>query len=267
MPPRYHIHFCLVLSVAVHVLCFTFLPGPRYSTEPVSEIYQVVAVIDFESSAFSALSDVQFEEHVDWLKTIEDVDELDDLADQKNSDDRLNQKILLPQAHFDDVNESYKQKIEKPVLDDTLLTLENEITLLPAGLSEISIHRDRNLGSDKDHFSAPTDQADTKIETPVVDDEQEEIPTESIEGPVASRAVIFKPSPPTQTIETGAIITLKFWVFPDGTVGKIIPLKKGDAHLEQIAINYLKQWRFTPIPKDSAQEDQWGIIPVKFKVY
>jgi len=49
-------------------------------------------------------------------------------------------------------------------------------------------------------------------------------------------------------------------------VDRIVPSVKGDTGLERIAIQYLKQWRFAPLPKDQPQVEQWGSIPIKFKL-
>jgi TonB family protein len=61
-------------------------------------------------------------------------------------------------------------------------------------------------------------------------------------------------------------IELTFWVSPNGIVDRVIPTIKGDTELERIAIQYLKQWRFAPLPKDQPQVEQWGVIPIKFRL-
>ena len=55
-----------------------------------------------------------------------------------------------------------------------------------------------------------------------------------------------------------AEIEMTLWVLPNGIVDRVIPSVKGDAELERIAIQYLKQWRFVPLPKDQPQVEQWG---------
>lgn len=87
-------------------------------------------------------------------------------------------------------------------------------------------------------------------------------PVEEIKGPVAKRRVIYRPPLP-QKIRAEGEIELKFWVLPDGTVGRIIPLKKSDPLLEEEAIRYLKEWKFNSLPYESRQEE-WGIIPLRF---
>lgn len=85
-----------------------------------------------------------------------------------------------------------------------------------------------------------------------------------IQGPVAKREPLFRPLPPKVHVQMESEITLKFWVRPDGVVGRIIPERKGDAALEAAAIRYLERWRFTPLPMHESQVEQWGIITVRF---
>lgn len=85
-----------------------------------------------------------------------------------------------------------------------------------------------------------------------------------IHGPVAKREPRFRPLPPKVHVQMESEITLKFWVRPDGVVGRIIPERKGDAALEAAAIRYLERWRFTPLPLHESQVEQWGIITVRF---
>ncbi len=85
-----------------------------------------------------------------------------------------------------------------------------------------------------------------------------------IEGPAASRRVIFKPAFPEVPLGGESEIALKFWVLPDGTVGRVVPFKKGETRLEAMAIQYLKRWRFSPLPPGTPPREEWGIIPFKF---
>lgn len=92
-------------------------------------------------------------------------------------------------------------------------------------------------------------------------------PEMKIEGPVKGRKIIRRPAPPKVDIKIGVDLRLKFWVLPDGTIGEVIPLKRGDAQLERVAIAYLKQWLFEPLPSGLAQQKKiWGTIPIRFIV-
>jgi TonB family protein len=85
-----------------------------------------------------------------------------------------------------------------------------------------------------------------------------------IKGPAGQRKVIFKPPPPSLQLGATMEIELKFWVLPDGSVGRIIPSRRGDMALEREMMAYLKKWRFNPLSPDVPQEEQWGTIPIKY---
>jgi TonB family protein len=106
--------------------------------------------------------------------------------------------------------------------------------------------------------SAPTRPATIALPSPQV--------TSLIKGPASERQVIFQPPPPSVTVESESEIELRFWILPNGAVGRVVPVKKSDPRLEALVINYLRHWRFTPLPPDSLQDEQWGIIPFKFRI-
>jgi len=87
-----------------------------------------------------------------------------------------------------------------------------------------------------------------------------------IKGPLASRKIVERPNPPQVKVKVEAEIELTLWVLPGGAVDRVVPSVKGDTELERIAIQYLKQWRFAPLPKDKPQVEQWGTIPIKFRL-
>lgn len=102
-----------------------------------------------------------------------------------------------------------------------------------------------------------------EIEKKSIEEKELEPIYEKIKGPVSkSRRVVFKPPLPTKSKAEGEI-ELKFWVFSDGTVGRIVALKKGNPQLEEEAIRYLKKWKFNPL-LNKTQKEEWGIIPLRF---
>jgi len=90
--------------------------------------------------------------------------------------------------------------------------------------------------------------------------------TSSITGPAAERQVIFQPPLPSVTVDNETELELRFWILPNGAVGRVVPVKKADPRLEALAINYLRYWRFNPLPSEAPQDEQWGIIPFKFRI-
>lgn len=87
-----------------------------------------------------------------------------------------------------------------------------------------------------------------------------------MKGPLVSRRILERPNPPQVKVKVEAEIELTLWVLPSGAVDRVVPSVKGDTELERIAIQYLKQWRFAPLTKDQPQTDQWGTIPIKFRL-
>lgn len=87
-----------------------------------------------------------------------------------------------------------------------------------------------------------------------------------IRGSLVSRKILDRPNPPQVKVKVEAEIELTLWVLPNGTVDRVVPSVKGDTDLERVAIQYLKQWRFVPLPKNQPQVEQGGTIPIKFKL-
>jgi hypothetical protein len=82
-----------------------------------------------------------------------------------------------------------------------------------------------------------------------------------IKGPAASRRITSLPPPLESKLFVEGECPIKFWIFPDGTVGKAIPLAQGDKQAVVAAIDRVKRFRFAPLPKDVPQVEQWGVIP------
>ncbi|MDZ7691806.1 MAG: TonB family protein [Balneolaceae bacterium] len=84
----------------------------------------------------------------------------------------------------------------------------------------------------------------------------------SFEGNI-DRAPMVQPLP-DNVAGTEATITIRFEVNPDGTIGRIIPLKKMNAELEREVIRTLRSWRFSRLPSGVPQQNQWGTITFRF---
>jgi len=87
-----------------------------------------------------------------------------------------------------------------------------------------------------------------------------------IKGPLSTRKILERPNPPAIKVREEVEVELTLYVLPNGIVDRVIPMVKGDAESERIAIQYLRQWRFAPLPKEQPQVEQWGTIPIKFKL-
>jgi len=87
-----------------------------------------------------------------------------------------------------------------------------------------------------------------------------------IEGDAAKRTIRNKVIPKYPAgLQKEATVKIRFTVLPDGRVGEMIPLLKGgDATLEQITMNALRQWRFNPLSPSAPQESVQGIITFNY---
>lgn len=78
-----------------------------------------------------------------------------------------------------------------------------------------------------------------------------------------NRNPVVQPLPNNQTNEE-AVITIRFEVHPDGSLGRVIPLKKMNPELEREVMRTLRSWRFSRLPSGAPQEPQWGTITFRF---
>jgi TonB family protein len=69
---------------------------------------------------------------------------------------------------------------------------------------------------------------------------------------------------PDNTTDAEATITIRFEVKTDGTVGRIIPLKKMNLELEREVMRTLRSWRFSRLPSGAPEQSQWGTITFRF---
>ena len=82
-------------------------------------------------------------------------------------------------------------------------------------------------------------------------------------GGGGNRTVLNKPLPKFPSGATSSQIRIQFNVHPDGTVGTMRPLQKGDPLLEREAMDALRKWKFNPI---SGNMEMSGIITFTFNL-
>ncbi|MCE1189168.1 MAG: energy transducer TonB [Ignavibacteria bacterium] len=61
-------------------------------------------------------------------------------------------------------------------------------------------------------------------------------------------------------------IRIRFTILPDGTVGRVFLLTKGDTRLENSALNSLRQWRFEPLRSQQPQVEQTAVIVFPYRL-
>ncbi len=89
-----------------------------------------------------------------------------------------------------------------------------------------------------------------------------------IEGEIQGRKILSNPLPEyPEGLNKNATIRIAFEVLPDGAVSPegMIPVRKENAVLEELAMNALKLWRFSNLLGDNMQ-NQKGVITFIFRV-
>jgi len=261
------IYLAFCVSLFVHIMIVAFMPGLG-AVENI-EPYEIIPVELFPEVYNVPDEELIKERPVTRSDSQEQISGASDRITKGYSIKDTNPDLSLPQINYD-WNAKDRENIlfiPKPVLDNSLSSvLEGSIVPqgqrmgkeLPGMFSEMGMGEKEIPGRLEKIVPSSQEIIKPSLDKAVIED------LVGIHGPVAKRKMVYKPKPPVASVSVEATIKLKFWVFPDGTVGKVIPLVKGDATLEQIAISYIKRWRFTPLPSSGPQIQEWGTIPIKF---
>jgi TonB family protein len=113
----------------------------------------------------------------------------------------------------------------------------------------------------------PADLGLSEKELPKTGKELGAIPAQpfKIEGEAAQRSIISKVVPEyPKGLHKEAIVRIQFTVLPNGLIGEMIPILKGDAALEKLTLDAFRQWRFNPLPQDVPQEPQKGVVTFRY---
>ncbi|MEW6377867.1 MAG: TonB family protein [Thermodesulfobacteriota bacterium] len=164
-------------------------------------------------------------------------------------------KVLKNSSEFKETEKELKEYLKKR---EDLLNPEPPI---PSLRDVTDFTRVRDKGTEKVIEGLLSKSEKTPQEKPL-----EENLMLGMKGPLTTRKILERPSLPPVRVKVEAEIELTVYVLPNGLVDRVIPSIKGDAELERIAIQYLKQWRFAPLLKDQPQKEQWGVIPIKFRL-
>lgn len=164
-------------------------------------------------------------------------------------------KVLKESSEFDELKgkvEEYLRKKEDQFLPEPPV---------PSVKEGMEVARLRDKGSEKIIEKLLSRKERSLLEKPL------EINLQlGMKGPLAARKIVERPSPPQVKVRVEAEVEMTLWVLPNGLVDRVLPSIKGDSELERLATQYLKQWRFLPLPKDQPQVEQWGTIPIKFRL-
>jgi len=89
----------------------------------------------------------------------------------------------------------------------------------------------------------------------------------TIEGDAAQRSILHQVIPTYPSgLQKEEVLRIRFTVLADGSIGLMIPMRKGDPTLEKITLDALRQWRFSPLPASAEQKNVTGIISFRYEL-
>ena len=89
----------------------------------------------------------------------------------------------------------------------------------------------------------------------------------TIEGEAAERQILKQviPSYPPG-LQKEAVVKIRITVLPDGKMGPMVPVQKGDPVLEETTMKALRQWRFNPLSPTVKQKNVGGIVTFRYEL-
>lgn len=89
----------------------------------------------------------------------------------------------------------------------------------------------------------------------------------TIEGDAAKRSIVNQVLPEYPPgLQQEAVVKIRFWVLPDGRIGSMIPVRKGDPVLDQVTMRAMRQWRFSSLPSGADPQNAEGVITFVYKL-
>jgi TonB family protein len=89
----------------------------------------------------------------------------------------------------------------------------------------------------------------------------------TIEGDAAKRSIVNQVLPEYPPgLQQEAVVKIRFWVLPDGRIGSMIPVRKGDPVLDQVTMRAIRQWRFNALPTGSDPKNAEGVITFVYRL-
>jgi len=175
--------------------------------------------------------------------------------------------VKIPKRRMleDEEPEILARKIDKQTATDKRPTVPTKREAKADAQSQLPVVGERTRGEKITPGATRMDLADKDIaQSGIGTGGETELPFQ-IEGEASQRSILHKVIPNyPQGLQTEATLKVRFSVLPDGTVGKMIPVIKGNNVLESLTLDALRQWRFNSIPKSAPQREVEGIITFRY---
>lgn len=259
--------FALMISGGVHVVLVLFFLLYSFSTE----MNMRPSFIEVEFGEFKSGAPAEFaEQENEEVATRPDPSEVEPENPEPEEPEPVEQQKTTTQettkpVDVPDQTEKVKEKeLETPETDKVdpqkkKTAEEQKKVTIPPVTEEAEVQQEGAKVSGDEQGSTGEMDADQGTGNQTEKSSPYEL---SWEGNI-ERAPMIQPLP-DNIAGTEATITIRFEVKPNGTLGRIIPLKKMNPELEREVMRTLQNWRFSRLPSGVPQQSQWGTITFRF---
>ncbi|MDZ7755006.1 energy transducer TonB [Rhodohalobacter sp.] len=262
--------FGLAVTGAIHLVLFIiailYTINMDYDNRPA---YIEVTLGEFQSGTIAEQAEVQEEEVATRPNPAEEEPEdpdpeiIDPVETPQQPEEEVAKPVELPEQQEEIQSEEVVETPETEVIDPQNVEVEEEVDeeVVPPVAQEAEEVQE---GVETSGVVEGT-TGETNVEEGTGNDEDRSAPYElQWEGDL-ERSPMVQPMPDNQTNEE-ATITVRFEVHPDGSLGRVVPLRKMNPELEREVMRTLRSWRFSRLPSGVPQESQWGRITFNFVV-
>tara|TARA_R110002124_G_scaffold221839_1_gene387305 strand:+ start:25879 stop:26700 length:822 start_codon:yes stop_codon:yes gene_type:complete len=221
---------------------------------------------EFKTGTLAAFSEVKEKEvakrpNPSEVKPKEPVEEAPKPEEQP---EKPTEEITKPVDLPDEVEEVKEEKVETPkteVIDpakEVAEEVKEEVEIPPQAKKDLEVS-----DGAKESGDIKGNTGETNADAGTGADDEKSAPYELKWEGNLERDPMVQPLP-QNTANTEGVISVKFQVKPDGSVGLIIPLKKMNPELEKEVQRTLRSWKFSKLPSGAPQQVQWGTITFRF---
>tara|TARA_R100001143_G_scaffold63607_1_gene73995 strand:+ start:45030 stop:45860 length:831 start_codon:yes stop_codon:yes gene_type:complete len=179
----------------------------------------------------------------------------------QNPVEEIAKPVDLPDQVEDIVDDDVVETPETEVIDPQAVEVtENEIEQVTPPLTQEDEQTRQGVPESGDERGA---DGDPNVDQGVGNSPDRAAPYDLQWEGELNRSPMVQPLPTNQTNEE-AVITIRFEVNPDGSLGRVMPMRKMNPELEREVMRTLRSWRFSRLPSGVPQEVQWGTITFRF---
>lgn len=259
--------FALKITLGVNAILLIFSLLYTFDMDAnVRPSYIEIEFGEFQTGQLAEYSEVQNEEVAQRPNPseTEPEDPVEEVPEPEETPQQENIEETKPVDLADQLEEVEAEEIKTPETDEIDPTQqetepqEEEVEIPPVAQENEIVTEGADESGDVDGA-----RGDLNSDQGIGNDEDKTSPYElEWEGDL-DRSPMVQPLPENSS-NTEAVITVRFEVRPDGTVGRIIPLRKMNPELEREVMSTLRSWRFSRLPGGVPQQTQWGTITFRF---